>query len=171
MNRALRHFLKKEAVTFVPVGPLGCTPTVETDLWERIPRARVPPTVSTCTMLGCDEPPPGWLQEPTACVCPSESKPREQRGPGAGPCWLEAEDRSLQRPSIKSTGWGPQSVKRSTSAQVMILRFISSSPESSSVLTAQSPEPASDSLSASPPLSLSLFLSLSLSKINIKEKI
>ena len=64
-----------------------------------------------------------------------------------------------------------QSVKRPTSVQVMISRSVSSSPESGSVLTAQSLEPAlesvSPSLSAPPPLVLSL--SLSLSKIKIKK--
>ena len=70
--------------------------------------------------------------------------------------------------------WVAQSVKRPTSAQVMILRFVSSSPASGSVLTAQSLEPTSDSvsppLSAPPPLTLCLSSSLSLSKINIKKK-
>ena len=64
-----------------------------------------------------------------------------------------------------------QSVKRLTSAQVIISRFMGSSPASGSVLTAQSPEPASDSespsLSAPPPLTLRL----SLSKINKVKKI
>ena len=50
--------------------------------------------------------------------------------------------------------WVAQSVKRLTSAQVMISRFVSPSPASGSVLTAQSLEPASDSVS--PSLSLSL---------------
>ena len=53
-----------------------------------------------------------------------------------------------------------QSVKRPTSAQVMISQFVSSSPASGSVLTAQSLEPASDfvspSLSAPSPLVLSV---------------
>ena len=57
-----------------------------------------------------------------------------------------------------------QSVKRPTSAQVMIPQSVSSSPVSGSVPTAQSPEPASDSvspsLSAPPPLALSLSVSL-----------
>ena len=51
--------------------------------------------------------------------------------------------------------WVAQSVKHLTSAQVMISQFVSSSPVSGSVLTAQSPEPASDSVSPSlsaPPL-------------------
>ena len=64
--------------------------------------------------------------------------------------------------------WVAQSVKPLTSAQVMISRFVSLSAESGSVLTAQSLEPASGSVSPSlsaPPL-LMLCLSLSLSKIN-----
>ena len=56
-----------------------------------------------------------------------------------------------------------QSVKRPTSAHVMISRFVSSSPTLGSVLTAWSLEPDSDSvipfLSASALLSLSLSLS------------
>ena len=57
-----------------------------------------------------------------------------------------------------------QSVKRPTSAQVTILWSVSLSPTSGSVLTAQSLEPVSDSVSpflSPPPLMLSLF-----SKIN-----
>ena len=61
-----------------------------------------------------------------------------------------------------------QSVKHPISAQVMISRLVGSSPASGSVLTAQSLEPASDSvsssLSAPPPLILCLSLSLSLSQ-------
>ena len=61
--------------------------------------------------------------------------------------------------------WVAQSVKHQTLAQVMISRFLGSSPTSGSVLTAQSPEPPSDSvspsLSAHPPLVFSLSLSLS----------
>ena len=59
-----------------------------------------------------------------------------------------------------------QSVKRPTSAQVMISWFVSSSPASGSVLTAQSLEPALDSVSPSlsaPPL---LAHAHSLSKVN-----
>ena len=66
-----------------------------------------------------------------------------------------------------------QLVERPTSAQVMISQSVSSSPALGSVLTAQSLEPASDSVSPSlyapPPLMLCLSLSLSLSKINIKK--
>ena len=60
--------------------------------------------------------------------------------------------------------WVIQSVKWPTSAQVMISRFVDSSPTSGSVLTAQSLELASDSVfpsSSAPPL-LALCLSLSL---------
>ena len=60
--------------------------------------------------------------------------------------------------------WVAQSVEHLTSAQVMISQFVSSSPVSGSVLTAQSLEPALDSvspsLSAPPLLMLSLRLSL-----------
>ena len=59
--------------------------------------------------------------------------------------------------------WVAQSVKHLTSAQVMILQLVGSSPWSGSVLTAQILEPAlysvSPSLSASPLLILSLSLS------------
>ena len=57
-----------------------------------------------------------------------------------------------------------QSVKRPTSAQVMISPCVSSSPASGSVLTAQSLEPVSDSVS--PSLCPSPAHALSLSKIN-----
>ena len=59
--------------------------------------------------------------------------------------------------------WAAQSVKCLTSAQVMISQVFSSSPALGSVLTGQSVEPASHSVSASlsaPPL-LMLCLSLS----------
>ena len=60
--------------------------------------------------------------------------------------------------------WVAQSVERPTSAQVMISRFVGSSPASGSGLTARGLEPPSDSvspsLSAPPPLTpcLTLFL-------------
>ena len=59
--------------------------------------------------------------------------------------------------------WVAQSVERPTSAQVMISQFVSSSPASGSVLTAQSLGPALDSVSPCLPLPariLSLCLSL-----------
>ena len=58
--------------------------------------------------------------------------------------------------------WVTQSIEHPTSAQVMISRFMGSSPASGSGLTARSLEPASDSVSPSlsaPPL-LTLCLSL-----------
>ena len=61
--------------------------------------------------------------------------------------------------------WVAQSVERLTSAQVMTLYSVSSSPTSGSVQAARSLEPAFDSVS--PSLSLPLpCSSLSLSKIN-----
>ena len=59
--------------------------------------------------------------------------------------------------------WVAQSVKHLTSAQVMISQSVSSSPVSGSVLTAQSLEPVSDSVSPSlshpPPFMFCLSLS------------
>ena len=55
-----------------------------------------------------------------------------------------------------------QSVERPTSVQVMISQFMGSSPTSGSVLTAQSLEPASDSVSASPSAPPPLMLCLTL---------
>ena len=67
---------------------------------------------------------------------------------------------------LKSWFWGAWvawSVRRPTSAQVMISWSMSSSPASGSVLTAQSLEPVSDSVSPSlsPPPLFMLCLSLS----------
>ena len=68
-----------------------------------------------------------------------------------------------------------QSVERPTSAQVMISRFVSSSPASGSVLTARSLEPASDSvspsLSAPPLLLLCLSHSLSQKEMNLLKQL
>ena len=64
---------------------------------------------------------------------------------------------------LQSRGaWVVQLVKRLTLAQVMISRFVGSSPASGSVLTAQSLEPASESVSPSPSVPPLLVLSLSL---------
>ena len=66
-----------------------------------------------------------------------------------------------------------QSVELPTSAQVMISQSVSSSPTSGSALTAQSLEPASDSvspfLSLSAPTLLMFSLSLSLS-VSLSQK-
>ena len=67
--------------------------------------------------------------------------------------------------------WVAQSVKRPTSAQVMISLLMGSSPMSGSVPTGQSLEPSSSSVSPSlsaPPL-LVCSLSLSLSTINVRD--
>ena len=70
--------------------------------------------------------------------------------------------RNSQKFSLRGA-WVAQSVKCPTSAPVKISRFMRSSPASGSVLTAQSLEPASDSVSPSvtalPPLTLCLPLS------------
>ena len=67
--------------------------------------------------------------------------------------WYQLHVKSLKK-KIRGA-WVAQSVKRPTSAQGMISQLVSSSPTLDSVLTAQSLEPASDSLSpslSSPPL-------------------
>ena len=75
-------------------------------------------------------------------------------------CLVQSKSRNI---SDWST-WVAQSVRRPTSAQFMISRFMSSSPTSGSVLTAWSLESASDSVS--PSLSAPPLLAVSLSKIN-----
>ena len=73
---------------------------------------------------------------------------------------------SAIKKSTSRGAWVAQSVECPTWAQVMISWFVSSSPAFGCVLTAQSLEPASDSvspsLSAPPLLVCALFLSLSL---------
>ena len=90
--------------------------------------------------------------------------------PYKGGLWKPLRHSALLR-IVKNRGaWVAQSVERPTSAQVMISWFMSLSPTSGSVLTPQSLEPVSDSVSPSlsaPPL---LTLCLSLSKINTKKK-
>ena len=71
---------------------------------------------------------------------------------------------SLFKTSDTWGAWVAQSVERPTSAQVMISQLVSSSPTSGPVLTAQSLEPASDSVS--PSLSALPPLVLCLSKLN-----
>ena len=78
------------------------------------------------------------------CLC--SAPVREERGRCLGCLWLS------------------QSVKRPPSAEVMISQFVGSSPASGSVLTAQSLDPASDSVS--PSLSAPPLLALSLSLKN-----
>ena len=68
--------------------------------------------------------------------------------------------------------WVAQSVERPTSAQVMISQLVGSSPALGSVLTAQSLEPASDSVSHSRPAPPQLMLCLSPSqKETLKKKL
>ena len=72
----------------------------------------------------------------------------------------------LRKNESKSGTWVAQLVMCLTSAQVMISRFVGSSPASGSVLIAQSLEPASDSVSLSLCPSPAYVLSLSLSVKN-----
>ena len=86
--------------------------------------------------------------------CRNQGMPRRDQ-PG-----LRHRQSSLSRNPSRGA-WGAQWLQRPTSAQVMISRFVSSSPASGSVLTARSLEPASDSVSPSlstPPPSVSLCL-------------
>ena len=106
---------------------------------------------------------------------PPASAPRGTRGPGL----MQSPQQAASSPLL--VGFGPQkvflkipywwgswvarSVERMTSAQVMISQLVSSSPESGSVLTAQSLEAALDSVS--PSLCPS---PLCLSERNVKKK-
>ena len=90
---------------------------------------------------------------------------KEPRGSVSARCTLKVALCDL--PVGKRGSWGTwvaQSVKRPTSVQVTISRSVSSSPTSGSGLTAQSLEPASDSVS--PSLSAPPPFVLSVSKIN-----
>ena len=80
---------------------------------------------------------------------------------------MDEENTRFHKPSEVAQergAWAAQPVKHPTSAQVMILRFVSSNSAAGSVLTAQSLEPASDLVS--PSLSAPLLVSLSLSLKN-----
>ena len=98
-----------------------------------------------------------WLRDPAARLC---CVLLISPGP-PGPVW-EGCIVAHARQKWSLGAWAAQSVKRLTSAQVTISRFVGSSPASGSVLTAQSLEPAATSVC----VSLSAPLSLSLSKIN-----
>ena len=76
-----------------------------------------------------------------------------------GPVWVP--NRAHKKNTTRGT-WVAQSVKRPTSAQVMISQLVGSSPAWGSELTAQSLEPASHSVS--PSLSAPLLLALGLSQ-------
>ena len=86
--------------------------------------------------------------------------------------WGRRDSPSVFKLRILRGAWVAQSVEQPTVAQVMILRFLGSSPLLGSVLTAQSLEPVSDPPSLFLPhlcahaLSLSLSVSLSLSLKN-----
>ena len=67
-------------------------------------------------------------------------------GPGGAPPQCPPADKTM---FVCWGAWVAQSVERPTWAQVMISRFVGSSPASGSVLTVQRLEPASDSVSPS----------------------
>ena len=81
------------------------------------------------------------------------------------PSFPSAPGQLIRRPRCWGA-WVAQSVEPQASVQVMISQFVSSSSVSGSVLTAQSLEPASGSVSPSPsaPPLLALCLSLKISK-------
>ena len=87
-------------------------------------------------------------------------------------CRLKMEIGTLKlKIRVLGGAWVAQSVKRLTSAWVMISQSVSSSPALGSVLTAQSLEPASDSVSPSLCLSPTHAKTKTLSKLNkIKKK-
>ena len=108
--------------------------------WSLIPAITTPPSPQFPTQVQKD-----------ACEHPSEFTPL---------LCLRTLHGFLLIQSEKSRGaWVAQSVKCPTSAQVMILWFTSSSPVSGSLLTAESLEPASDSVPLSLPLSCSCSVS------------
>ena len=115
--------------------------------------------------------------------CPSQAQARVQQvrtlpqaqnqsGGGASNSGIQKNQVSIIYIFLKSRVRGAWVAQRPTSAQVMIPRFVGSSPMLGSGLTARSLEPAWDSVSLSLflphscSLSLSLSLSLCLSKIN-----
>ena len=83
---------------------------------------------------------------------------------------LECEGMCIEKNKFCRGTWVAQLAKHLASDQVIISRSVSSSPATGSVLTAQSLEPASDSVSPSlstplpPSQTLSLSLSLSVSQ-------
>ena len=91
----------------------------------------------------------------------SSPQKRDTEGPRSA---LRGEESGMAVHSRDGRGhWVTQLVKQLTSARVMISRFMGSSPASGSVVIAQSPEPASDSVSPflSAPPHLVLCLSVS----------
>ena len=86
-------------------------------------------------------------------------------------CLLAPSPNRLGAVKKNSQTWGAcmaQSVEHPTLAQVTISQFLSLSPTSGSVLTAQSLEPASDSVS--PPLSAPPMLTFHLLSLSLKNK-
>ena len=104
---------------------------------------------------------PIYSLRPKLCESGMEARDTDPAGPWEYTLFIYLRDKANEG------AWVAQ-LHVPTSAQVMISRFMGSSSTSGCVLTAQSLEPASDSVSpflSAPPL-FSLSLSLSLSKIN-----
>ena len=101
---------------------------------------------------------------PTMYVKKSFTRIHQNSFPGAKGSSVFTNQSTCYITSIKDWGtWVVQLVEHLTLAQVMISRFVSSSPTLDSLLSAQSLEPASDSVSSnlSAPLLLMLCLSVS----------
>ena len=96
----------------------------------------------------------GSTVTPTPAQAPSSRCPgRLTQGHGflgAWPTRTKTNETKQYPKGLFRGAWGAQSVERLTSAQVMISRFVGSSPASWSVPTARSLEPASGSVSLSP---------------------
>ena len=123
--------------------------------WDIRMRFFLPPFQPRCHKIGI------WCQDDWDRPLPADSQ-RWSQNPFHN-SWSLYFGEGMKR----GHGWGAwvaQSIERPTSAQIMISQCVGLSPTSGSVLTAQSLEPASDSvspsLSAPPPLTLCLFLSL-----------
>ena len=89
--------------------------------------------------------------------------PSAEPNTGLDPMTLGSQPEPKSRVGWSGRAWVARSVERPTLAQVMSLQVVNSSPVSGFVLTAQSLEPVSDSVS----LSVSAPSSLALSKIKI----
>ena len=106
---------------------------------------------------------------PLRTVATMRGAPQALTGPWGGLETISVVSRSKWE--AQRGTWVAPSVEHLTSAQVLIARFVSSSPTSDSVLTAQSLEPVLDSVSPtlSAPSLLTLCLCLSQKQINIKK--
>ena len=135
--------------------------------WAPLAFCLPPPWALGLTFPGSRLPFP--LQRPPSFLSWSQQHMSSGKVPSASSAPLAhlSRSRDLSAKVNAQGARGAQSVGRPTSAQVMISWLVGSSPASGSVLTARSPESASDAVSPSP--SAPPLLALSLSKINIKK--